>query len=273
MKQLLKMHKPGFAIARLSIGSLIYLLFTCDQPSWGHQASNILTSKIEKPLALATAMRKSYSPPANPTPPNRTTGGGTRGGCDSPAAISLTALAPQAHAGQTASTWPTLTWYIADENPYPVQLQLYRYTSSNPVETQLERVHFFDLGPSQPGWMSFTLPTSLPPLNVGETYRWKVILQCSASQPSKNKIDEADLQVVPLPIGMVTTTDPVQQAQQFAAAGLWYDAIAVISQSSAASAVAYRRDLVASLAELEAENPNDQFSQLSNRLRYIATQD
>jgi hypothetical protein len=195
----------------------------------------------------------------------------------SSASFSVVALAPQTHIGRTASNRPTLTWYIAEEKPYPVELQLYRYTSSDPADIQIERVDFFELGLSQPGWMTFTLPTSLPPLDVGETYRWKVILKCSESQPSRNKIDEADLQVLPSPLGMVVTGEPVQQAEQYVAAGLWYDAIAVLSQTPVSpAAAAYRSELVGDLAELaaqEAKDPIDGFLELSNRLRYIANLD
>ena len=191
------------------------------------------------------------------------------------------ALAPQTHAGQTMSPRPTLTWYIAEERSYPVQLQLYRYTSQDPTNTQLERVEFFDVGLSQPGWMAFTLPSSLPPLQVGEMYRWKVIVRCSESQPSRNKIDEADLQVVSPPPGMEVTGEPVQQAEQYVAAGLWYDAIAVLSQDPVSpAAVAYRSELVGDLAELAAQAANDpnnefsrEFSLLSDRLRYVANLD
>jgi hypothetical protein len=70
---------------------------------------------------------------------------------------------------------------------------------------------------------------------------------------------------------MPATGDPVQQADQYVAMGLWYDAIAVLSQAPVSpAAAAYRSELVASLAELEVENPNDEFSLFSDRLIYIA---
>jgi hypothetical protein len=64
----------------------------------------------------------------------------------------------------------------------------------------------------------------------------------------------------------------VQRAQQYAAAGLWYDAIALLAQPPLSpDDIDYRRELVLSLAALEAENPNDQFSLLSYRLRMIVS--
>jgi hypothetical protein len=130
------------------------------------------------------------------------------------------------------------------------------------------------MGNSQPGWMTLTLPETLAPLEVGETYRWKVILECSPSQPSRNRIDEADLQVVPPPATLEVAGDALQQAEQYLSAGLWYDGLAALAQAPVSPAIdTYRRELMASLAELEAENPNDKFSLFSDRLRYIANQD
>ncbi|NJL48705.1 MAG: DUF928 domain-containing protein [Leptolyngbyaceae cyanobacterium SM2_5_2] len=288
MKQFSGMRKLPLTITGLATGSLIYLLLASHQPSWGHVAPDSLGHDPGQRLAQASR-RRNYVPPARSTAPRRATSLGTRGGlCESSstanqepilpsARFSVMTVAPQTHIGQTASTRPTLTWYIAEDNPYPVELQLYRYTSSDPTDSQLERVEFFDVGLSQPGWMTFTLPTSLPPLNVGETYRWKVIVKCSESQPSRNKIDEADLQVVPSPPGMGTTGEPVQQAEQYGAAGLWYDAIAALSHTPVSpAAAACRNELVGDLAELaaqEAKDPNDVFSLLSDRLRYIANSD
>lgn len=291
MKQLSGMRKLPLMITGLATGSLIYLLLASNQPSWGHVASNSLGNGTDQTLAQASR-RRTYVPPTRSTAPRRATSLGTRGLCESSstanqesaspsARFSVVALVPQTHAGQTMSPRPTLTWYIAEERSYPVQLQLYRYTSQDPTNTQLERVEFFDVGLSQPGWMAFTLPSSLPPLQVGETYRWKVIVKCSESQPSRNKIDEADLQVVSPPPGMEVTGEPVQQAEQYVAAGLWYDAIAVLSQDPVSpAAAAYRSELVGDLAELAAQAANDpnnefsrEFSLLSDRLRYVANLD
>lgn len=291
MKQFSGMRKLTLMITGLASGSLIYLLLASHQPSWGHVAPNSLGNGPGQMLAQA-ARRRTYVPPTRSVAPRRAISSATRsfgfcsdeanlvsGAATSAGMTAVIALAPQTHIGQTASTRPTLTWYIAEENPYPVQLQLYRYVSSNPTDT--ERVGFFDLGLSQPGWMTFTLPTSLPPLNVGETYRWKMIVKCNDSQPSKNKIDEADLQVVSPPPGMEVTGEPLQQAEQYVAAGLWYDAIAVLSQDPVSpAAVAYRSELVGDLAELAAQAANDpnnefsrEFSLLSDRLRYVANLD
>ncbi|MEA5449378.1 DUF928 domain-containing protein [Leptolyngbya sp. CCNP1308] len=295
MSQFSGMHKLVFVLTKLTTGSLISLVLMSNHPAWGsdftHHPSEDnflqLSQGTTNPAYESPGPSDSgddpkigagthYRPPEAPREPRRTTGGGTRGGiCEDTAAIDITALAPRTHIGQTTSTRPTLTWFVADETPYPVQIQLYRYRSSDPADDGVERLGIYNIGPSQPGYMTFTLPDDQSALMVGETYRWKVILQCSPSQPSRNRIDEADLVVVAPPADPVATVSatPVELAEQYGAAGLWYDAIAVLSQAPGSAAADYRRGLIADLAELEAANPNDEFSLLSDRLTYIAEQD
>ncbi|MGB3136539.1 MAG: DUF928 domain-containing protein [Nodosilinea sp.] len=286
------MRKLVFSIVGLATGSLIVLGQIPNYAAWGSESTHSIReghslwlsqgSGTFEPVDPSTPSGPFgdggtgyYEPPKTSDAPRRTTGGGTRSyGCGDAVPIDITALAPQTHIGQTAATRPTLTWFVADETPYPVEIQLYRYLSSDPDSDRVERLGIYNAGPSQLGYMTFTLPDSEPDLVVGETYRWKVILQCSPSQPSRNRLDEADFQVVAPPADLALADDPVQQAQQYAAAGLWYDAIAVLSQAPVSpAAAAFRRELVAELAALEVTNPNDEFSLLSDRLNYIAEQD
>lgn len=184
-----------------------------------------------------------YLPPSFSRPPRRTTAGGTRGGCGGQAAINLTALAPQGHTGQTAASRPTLTWFLAEQTPYPLELQLYRYLSGDGEDSRLEPLGIFDLGESQAGYQRFTLPASHP-LQPGQTYRWKLVLACEPSRPSRNQIAEADLQVVTTPGAVAPATNPVDRAADFVELGLWYEAIASLSEPPVtAPATAYRQAL------------------------------
>jgi hypothetical protein len=279
----------------LATASLTAVVFLIPGQSWGNGFSNMSSLQDNQNHSLIESL-KNYVPPANSSPPGgsitggtrayvppatssaprRRTAGGTRGagGCDGTAPINLTALAPQQHIGQTANTRPTFVWYVADEKSYPVELLLYRYASEDPMDP-LELVGRFDPGPSQKGYMSLTLPDDQPALISGETYRWKIVVYCQAGQPDRSQLDEADLQVVDAPVGLDPGDAPVDQASALAEAGLWYDAIAVLSQPPVSpAAAAYRRELVASLAELEAANAGEgsgnQSSPFSRQLRHIA---
>ncbi|TVP65219.1 MAG: DUF928 domain-containing protein [Leptolyngbya sp. LCM1.Bin17] len=266
MTQYSGVRQSTLAIALLSLGSLTGLLLATSAPSWGRTLPT--GSQQVRGQSLAQANPRGYQPPADARAPRRTTGGGTRGGCVGDAPIDLTALAPQAHVGQTAMTHPTLVWYVPDDTPYDTELQLYRYAGIQ--EDELVPIAVFHLGPSQPGYSTFTLPDHEPGLTVGETYRWKVILHCFPGQPSRSALDEADLVVVADGVDE-PATDLVSQAEQAIAAGLWYDAIALLSQVPVSpEAATYRQELLANLAALEAENPNDDLSLFSERLLYLA---
>lgn len=262
------MHKPAIAAALLTVSSLTGIFLSVGNPSWGNEAFTSSPQRLAQ-----NSSRRPYRANPDSRPPRRTVGGGTRGGCDGTAPINLTALAPQAHIGATAATRPTLVWYVPDETPYPMQLQLYRYAAAEGDE--LTPVNTFDLGESQPGYRSFTLPEDEPALAVGGTYRWKVILQCNPGRPSQVALDEADLQVVAATNrAAMGQGNLVDRAERAIAAGLWYDAIALLSEAPVSPAAdAYRRDLLAGLAEQEALNPNDGISLFSDRLTYLAEQE
>ncbi|NMF83368.1 DUF928 domain-containing protein [Nodosilinea sp. P-1105] len=261
------MRRSTLAITLLSLGSLTGLWMAASSPSWGR---TLPTGPQSGPGQVLTQRgnQRGYQPPPNTRAPRRTTGGGTRGGCAGDAPIDLTILAPQGHVGQTAMSHPTLVWYVPDDTPYDTELQLYRYAEAQGDE--LEPIAVFDLGPSQSGYQTFTLPDDQPGLTVGETYRWKVIVHCFPGQPSRSALDEADLVVVADGVDQ-PAADPVSQAEQAIAAGLWYDAIALLSQAPVSpEAATYRQALLANLAALEAENPNDDLSLFSERLLYLA---
>ena len=272
IKPLSGMRKPIFAITGLAAGSLFSLLLTANSSAWGSE----FTISFGEGRAQTLFQRVNDDEfPNSFHLSRRTTGGGTRGGgCGESTPIGTTALAPQTVLGQTISTRPTLTWFVADEEPYLVQVRFYRYLSTDPAEDRIEPMITYDIGQSQPGYMTFTLPDDQPALAIGEIYHWKVFLDCVPSQPSKRSIARANLQVVAPPAGFVATGDPVQQAAQYEAAGLWYDAIAVLSQAPVSpAAAAFRRELVAELAEQEAANPDPFLAEFVNNLNHIAGQE
>ncbi|MGD1900130.1 MAG: DUF928 domain-containing protein [Phormidesmis sp.] len=75
-----------------------------------------LTLPASTASATATAITtpKAYIPPPEPTTPRGPfIPAGRRTGCQGALHNGLTAIAPQQQVGQTISTQPTLTWYIA----------------------------------------------------------------------------------------------------------------------------------------------------------------
>ena len=274
MQRLSGMLIRSTILTLLATGSLAATILLIPGQSWGTAFPDIFSLQGKQDHSLGAGL-KGYVPPATSSPPGRSTAGGTRGGgCDGTAPIGLTALAPQQHLGLTSSTHPTFVWYVADETPYPVEVLLYQVPPDDPA-APLEPIGRFDLGLSQSGYMSFTLPEDRPALETDGIYQWRVVVYCREGQPDRSQLGAGNLQVVEPPVDMDSGTDddPVAQAQALAEAGLWYDAIALLSREPvSASAAAYRREIVGDLAESEAADleDKDQTPQFVTQLRYLA---
>jgi len=161
----------------------------------------------------------------------------------------IKALAPQQYMGQTVSTHPTFAWQVTSAQSYPIEFRLYKYDANG----QVQRLQWIKLQSSQ-GIMTWTLPQSESGLAVGK-YSWQVALICNSNRPSEDMIDGADLEVVTPPRDLATQlatgSDPIEQANLFAAAGLWYDALGKVVLSTDPRAREVERSL---LEQLEQRN-------------------
>ncbi len=88
---------------------------------------------------------------------------------------------------------------------------------------------------------------------------------CDPARPSRNRVDIAEFEVVSPPDNLELSGDTaLTQAQKYAAAGLWYDAIALlIGLQLTPDASSYRETLLLSLADIE-------LPELSEQLQFIA---
>lgn len=202
-----------------------------------------------------------YQPPADLLSPFEDGSEGRRGGCTGDAQISLTALAPQSHVGQTASTHPTFAWFVPDAQPYEIIFQLYEYGSSG-SRNVIQEIPL----QSSPGIMTLSLPKDKPGLSVGQRYGWRVVLLCNPNSPSSALVAGADIDVVQTPGIFSDSIDPLERAKQYAEAGLWYDALAEVLASGNEASILLE-DLLKDLAELEnlqaAENGSEQSQRLT----------
>jgi Domain of Unknown Function (DUF928) len=209
------------------------------------------------PLALAK-----YRPPPNPSAPKDRGTNTTRGGsCDRTATVGLTPLVPFSHIGQTSSQRPTFVWFVPDRTPHPLQFRLFKSNGQPLYRTEMQ---------SQSGIMQFTLPADRPPLTIGQSYRWQVVLVCDPQAPSRNVLAAADIQVVEsaasLQTQLAAASTPQQQSDLYAEAGLWYDALAAaLKAPETAQNQSAVLDLIGSLASSEAQPLKD----WSDRLRQI----
>ncbi len=221
-------------------------------------ASLILSVSLSiAPLAIAK-----YTPPKKPSAPKETGTNTTRGGsCEANSAAALTALVPFSHVGQTISGHPTFTWFVPDRTSRPLQFRLFSSTGQALYRTEMQ---------SQPGIMSVALPSNLPQLSIGQSYKWQVVLVCEPRVPLRNVVVEAEIQVVqaavPLQAQLAAAQTPQQRIDLYAEAGLWYDAMAVARKASETSQnQAPVLELLDALAGSEAQPLKD----WSDRLKQI----
>ncbi|MEO0985514.1 MAG: DUF928 domain-containing protein [Cyanobacteria bacterium J06639_14] len=161
----------------------------------------------------------------------------------------LTAIAPQSYIGQTISTHPTFSWFVPGTEPVLTAIRLYRYTPQTGRGALLVQT---DQLPSTPGIMSWTLPADQPGLLRGQQYLWQVVLWCQSS-PFPKAMTEALIEVVSdraraeanltatlallgeamlvgrrgrsgAGITLATVGLPLDTADLYGQAGLWYDA-------------------------------------------------
>lgn len=183
--------------------------------------------------------KKPKTQTGNDTPNSQNTGiAATRGSCNPYSnsletkanAATLTALAPYAHVGQSASTNPTFTWYIPDRESYPVEFRLYESDPTS-YDGKGKQVYQTKLT-SSAGIMSHSLPTQAS-LTPGKTYVWQVIVTCNLNYPSESLVINNLVEIVeiaPATISQLNSTgNPVTKANIYARSGLWYDAIAQVA--------------------------------------------
>lgn len=240
-------------------------------------------------LSVESAVYAGYKEPSGQRAPRTNTDSSGSRGCSEVAQLPLTTLAPQKHIGQTVSSHPTFAWFVPGSpeikteyleqavSPYPTlawflpvspeyktEFSLHEY-SSNGTITLIKKIEL----KSSPGINKLSLPKDTPGLTVGKTYLWQVAVICNENYPSADLVRKAEIEVVPLPMNVKTSLDavknPLQRADIYAQAGLWYDALgeALTANGNSQSGKALT-SLLENLAQIEDADK-------SNYLRQIAS--
>ena len=191
-----------------------------------------------------------YTPPKHQSAP--TTAGtttGTRRGCSSDNKASLTALAPQAHIGQSSDGHPTFMWFMPDEKSFAMEFELYEKTATGRKNIQRKQLT------SQQGWMTFTLPQTETALSPSQDYFWQVIVYCNPNRPSSALVASAEIKIQSLPMVLAKQLNQAQTLSRkvnlLAEGGFWYDAMATLSSDSIPQTKQLRKSLLQDLATLE----------------------
>jgi len=178
--------------------------------------------KIKKPEAVASV--PVYQPPKRGAPGGRV-GGGTRG--IQREVFVLSVLAPD-HSGFTTNEQPSLYWFISNSTSLPVELTVMDPQGVQPMlEARLP-------SPVKAGVHGFRLADYNIRLSPGAAYRWFVAVVPNSDRRSKDILAGGAVERVDIPEALkakLTKAKKSELASLYAEAGLWYDAIAAISES------------------------------------------
>lgn len=176
-----------------------------------------------------------FVPPAKPTPPDNGTpstdhGTGSRGGCPyKKERPPLTNLTGSQNLELTVNAHPTFWVYV----PYTQQEVVSGEFLLQDGEHQVYSTHF--QLPTTPGIVSITLPPTLKPLEVGQTYNWYFNVNCSPAKLSEPP-DSVGGQVQRVAGSgefeneLKTAKTPLERIAIYAKHHVWYDTLTELAQ-------------------------------------------
>jgi peptidoglycan hydrolase-like protein with peptidoglycan-binding domain len=84
-----------------------------------------------------------------------------------------------------------------------------------------------------PGIVSFRLPSTAEPLEIGKPYRWYFLIPCDPQNPSRSVFVNGWVQrVAPIPalMSQLETATPRERVALYAAAGIWHEAQTILAE-------------------------------------------
>ena len=199
--------------AAIAATALLGAMMAADAAAPAPIAAQAVTSSAKAPV---------YNPPPRGAPGGRI-GGGTRGvGAD----MLVSALVPD-HVGRTMNEQPTVYWYLARDASDPVEITLIDQVGTRPL---LEH----RLAPPVPaGIHAVRLADHGVRLAAGVPYQWSVAIVRDGGRRSRDVISGGFIERVEPPTALgrqLADARPTERASIYAEAGLWYDAIAALSE-------------------------------------------
>ncbi len=162
-----------------------------------------------------------YKPRRQSAPKGRV-GGGIRGG-DGPA---LYVLAPD-HVGYTKDEQPLLFCYLSKSTSFPLEFTFIDSRAVRPIlEMRLK-------APVQPGIHRLSLKDYGVKLEPGVQYKWYVTLLLGPEASSKDIVAGGTIERIPFIEALAIHLSSAKNGDavfRYAEAGLWYDAIATLSE-------------------------------------------
>ncbi|MEQ9551635.1 MAG: DUF928 domain-containing protein [Coleofasciculus sp. G3-WIS-01] len=184
-------------------------------------------------------------------------GVGPCGGCVFPRGTPATTLVPLSGIGKTVAEYPTLFGYIPQANAWGIELRLKDASNQEVYSTKYAFTHYTEensdgdevqIAVGTPGIISLTLPGGatrpplLPPLEIGQQYRWTLRILCQRDDPSGDiYIDGAieRVQLNSIDKRFLAQATPEERLAFYTKERIWYET-------------------VDTLIELRRERPDDQ---------------
>lgn len=185
---------------------------------------NLAPSPLAPPSLPQLELAQQFRPPNTGDLPGRRQGGGTRGGAlDRRFPV---ALIPDSNLGLTTRDRPMLYFYIPPEaTEREAELFLINETGSG-EGSQLMTL------PATPGVIGLPLPDSMPPLQVGDTYRWYFAVRINPVDRSGDLILSGFVQRVAADPALqqeLSASAAAAHATIYAERGLWFDAMNLLA--------------------------------------------
>lgn len=163
-----------------------------------------------------------YKPPVRGAPARRV-GGGTRGAEQT--LPSLAVLAPD-HVAYTVSAQPALYWYLSKPTAVRIELTLVDEKGTEPL---IERT----VSDAKPGIHRLNLADFKVTLKPDEEYQWSVSLVPDPRERSNDVIAAGAVKRIAAAPSLASRTASASREDLpavYAAEGIWYDAIAALSE-------------------------------------------
>jgi Domain of Unknown Function (DUF928) len=195
----------------------------------GTEPSLAQTSANGSAKSTHSISKVSFTPPPDDGQPDRTEGAGSRGGpCAQDAdptanTLPLRALVPKTNKGLTLAERPTLYVHLPATSAKQVALSLREEGTKQHSQT------FFPITGTS-GLISLKPSDDSPPLEVGKTYQWAVVVLCGERPNPNDPAITAWVRRVALSQPKNQST-ALQQAAWYGQNGVWYDALASLAEA------------------------------------------
>lgn len=195
-----------------------------------------LMGHLNSQVALANGRSRYNPPPTTRTYPGGRTATITRTGASCPTKKdAVIALAPETAGkegddvwGYTVSEKPTLWFYVPFSKEKFADL-----TIDLLVQEEVSQGTFKTLGsvpvnqPDAAGFVSVQIPSDVAPLAANKPYRWFLRLNC-AGHPLGGAKGWVERVAKSSALSQMASLSPLQQADEYAKNGIWYDALTVL---------------------------------------------